>query len=404
MSALDFKEKSIQVLRNTPEAYAAAGWETNYLVARDTSRMGSYFYEQEFDPVGVTVTRFPYPLKGLRNVAGKTLVGTVVTKLATLLVVVRLAVIGARILREKDFDVIYGYEVHGVLALGLLRLLRRTGWKATVTRFQGSHMMGFIESRRWLKLLLNFDHLIALRLASDLCIMTDDGTRGDLLIRSLNPKAHARLRFWTNGVARFTLNRNDRERLRQAYDLDRKFVLLSVSRLEQWKRVDRSIRALARLDQRGLAEEIVYLIVGEGTRREAWSNLAKSLGIANRVRFIGAVPHEEVEAYFVMSDLFLSTYDSSNVGNPLLEAVRAGKPVITLDNGDTGRWIEHEVNGLIFPPVPDPMEAIADGIERIRQDSELRERLERGMAATEDRLWTWGERMQAEIDAVRALL
>jgi len=32
---LDFKEKSIQVIRKTPEAYIEAGWDVHYVVARD---------------------------------------------------------------------------------------------------------------------------------------------------------------------------------------------------------------------------------------------------------------------------------------------------------------------------------------------------------------------------------
>ena len=41
VSALDFKEKSIQVIRKTPEAFAAADWDVDYLTARDYSRRGN---------------------------------------------------------------------------------------------------------------------------------------------------------------------------------------------------------------------------------------------------------------------------------------------------------------------------------------------------------------------------
>jgi len=44
LSALDFKEKSIQVIRKTPEAYLKYGWKVFYVVARDNSKYGNYFY------------------------------------------------------------------------------------------------------------------------------------------------------------------------------------------------------------------------------------------------------------------------------------------------------------------------------------------------------------------------
>ena len=41
-------------------------------------------------------------------------------------------------------------------------------------------------------------------------------------------------------------------------------------------------------------------------------------------------------------------YTSTNVGNPLLEAIRHNKIIVTLNNGDTGDWIKHRVSGLIY--------------------------------------------------------
>lgn len=65
LSALDFKEKSIQVIRKTPEAYVAAGWDVRYIVARDTTRRGNYSYEREINPDGVRIERFAWALTGL---------------------------------------------------------------------------------------------------------------------------------------------------------------------------------------------------------------------------------------------------------------------------------------------------------------------------------------------------
>ena len=42
-------------------------------------------------------------------------------------------------------------------------------------------------------------------------------------------------------------------------------------------------------------------------------------------------------------------YESSNVGNPLLESIRLNKLILTLDNGGTSEWISHKVTGFIYP-------------------------------------------------------
>jgi len=62
ISALDFKEKSIQVIRKTPEAYVKAGWQVHYVVARDNSKYGNYFYEERININGINTIRISYPL------------------------------------------------------------------------------------------------------------------------------------------------------------------------------------------------------------------------------------------------------------------------------------------------------------------------------------------------------
>jgi len=61
------------------------------------------------------------------------------------------------------------------------------------------------------------------------------------------------------------------------------------------------------------------IIKGDGPERKILEQLSNKLGIKQYIRFEGASPH--------------------NVGNPLLEAMMRGKCIVTLNNGDTGRFI-----------------------------------------------------------------
>ncbi len=115
-----------------------------------------------------------------------------------------------------------------------------------------------------------------------------------------------------------------------------------------WKRVDRAVRALPHV-RRELPEALL-IILGDGEETANLERLARELGVADAVRFEGAVPQEDVRRYLWAADVFLSLNDLSNVGNPLLEAMACAKPIVTLDNGATGELIRDGETGSCCPP------------------------------------------------------
>lgn len=403
LSAQDFKEKSIQVIRLTPEAYVERGWDVHYIVGRDTSERSNYFYEPEIPLPGARLERFVWPLARVRNAVRHRYLSLLLQKVAGVLVILKLALRGRRAFREVPFDVVYGYEMHGVLAGCLMHLLhpgtRRTQF---VSRFQGTWLADILDKRQWGRLAWNLDQVIALRASNDLCIMTDDGTHGDKAYRRLGGDPET-LRFWTNGTNELLLPSRAEARSKIGVPLDT-LMLLSVSRLEGWKRVDRNIEVARALADLGM--DFTYIIVGEGTLRDSLAEKVEQYRLRSHVRFAGGVPHDQVALYLGAADIFLSMYDLSNVGNPLLEAIRAGKIIVTLDNGDTSSWITHRVSGLIYDPEQDDLFArIADDIHEQTVDPLCRARILEGVAeVAEKRLWTWDERMQKEVADVAEIV
>lgn len=403
LSAQDFKEKSIQVIRITPEAYVERGWDVHYIVGRDTSVRSNYFYEPEIPLRGARLERFAWPLARTRNAVRQRYLSLLLQKIAGLVVILKLARRGRRAFREAPFDVVYGYEMHGVLAGRLMRLLhpaaRRTRF---VTRFQGTWLADILNKRQWGRLAWNLDQVTALRTAHDLCIMTDDGTHGDEAYRRLGGEPET-LRFWTNGTNKLSLPPRAEARAKIGVSPDA-LMLLSVSRLEGWKRVDRNIEVARALANLGV--DFTYIIVGEGTLKDNLAEKVEQYRLGSRVRFAGGVPHDQVALYLSAADIFLSMYDLSNVGNPLLEAIRAGKIIVTLDNGDTSSWVKHRVSGLIYDPEQDDLFArIADDIHQQTVDPSSRARILEGVAeVAKKRLWTWDERMQKEVADVAEIV
>lgn len=81
-------------------------------------------------------------------------------------------------------------------------------------------------------------------------------------------------------------------------------------------------------------------LVGKGPAGPAWRAQAQRLGIAERVRWIDWLPHDEVEALYASHDvlLFPSLHDSG--GLVVLEAMSRGLPVICLDLGGPGTMVD----------------------------------------------------------------
>ena len=406
LSALDFKEKSIQVIRKTPEAYVKAGWDVTYVVIRDNTKYDNYYYEKEINIEGAKVIREYLPLSNLINNYGKNrIIRRILQKIAYLLAVIKLYKLGSKVLKEKDIDIIYGYEVHGVLAANLLKLFKKTKKQKIVSRFQGTFYSYYYYNKLYMKMLANLDHYLALYLPSDLCIMTDDGTQGDKALEIIKSKNLKNYKFWPNGVDEQKLSEDEIMQIKKRLNPNNDYIFLTVCRLEKWKRVDRGLKAIGILKNKYKISNFKYYIIGEGIEKDNLQKLAKELNLENNVIFTGAIPNKEVKKYLNLADFFISTYDSSNVGNPLLEAIRANKIIFTLNNGDTNKWIKHKRNGFIYDINEDLYENMAKDMKEVIIDSNLRKKILENIRKTEKEfLWTWDERLKSEIKEVGVLL
>lgn len=111
-------------------------------------------------------------------------------------------------------------------------------------------------------------------------------------------------------------------------------------------------------------------IGGDGYLRENLVNLTINLGISDRVKFLGYIPHEEVPKYFNMFSVSVSVSDSESFGVAVLEAQACGVPVVVSNVGGLPEVVRDGETGFIVPP-RDP-EAIAESIERLLLDKKLR--------------------------------
>lgn len=240
--------------------------------------------------------------------------------------------------------------------------------------------------------------LLSLLLPAEQIIITNDGTRGDRVLRRLGIHSN-RIHFWYNGVDKKRLSQaHDRASCRAHFGLpEDSFLLLTLSRLTRWKRVDRALFALpAVLSQH---PDVHLAIAGEGEEKENLKRLASSLGVASHTTFLGAISHADVPLLFSASDLFLSLYDISNLGNPVLEALAAGKCIVALDTGATADVIHDGENGVLLKKRD--LSRLSSVICQLIRDSDRRRRLAHGAKeSAQNFLISWEERVRKEINLI----
>lgn len=351
------------------------------------------------DIFGVSFERFHLPSMQESRLPLPSVVVKVDQKLRFALLFPQLcARLARRVLEREPVDLIYAYEVHGALAAR--RLQRRL---PTVARFQGTVLEPTLDDT--IARLRKYEEVLALRLPADLYLMTDDGTRGDRVLERLNPRAMPKLRFWRNGLDLERLgpaSPDECAKLRQELRIPSEaIVLLAASRLAAWKRLDRAIAALPRLLESIPSAQLV--VVGDGEERQNLEQQARELGVSRSVRFVGAVPQEQVVRYMRAADVLLALADLSNVGNPLLEAMACGLAIVAVDAGDTGALIRDGVTGRLI--ASGVAEEVSRAVVQIARDPSERARL--GAAArryAEEHFWTWEARLAAELDEVEKLV
>lgn len=227
-------------------------------------------------------------------------------------------------------------------------------------------------------------------------IMTNDGTKGDLVAKRYGVP-EKKLAFWLNGVDKNIFRQNfDRDGFLRKVDVPSgKRVVLTVSRLADWKRVDRIVRAAPIVVEE--MRDVVFLIVGDGPELPRLQAMASSLGVEGYVRFTGAVSHEEIPDFMNAADLFVSLYDVSNLCNPVLEAMSCGKCVVTVDDGSLHGIIRDAENGVLLKP--DAIERqLPETIIGLLRDGSRRSRLgSKALDHAQANFCTWEERMKKEI-------
>ncbi|PHQ90963.1 MAG: hypothetical protein COB42_04155 [Sulfurimonas sp.] len=394
LSIMDFTDKGIQVVKFTPEYFVKNGWDVDYLVTRDNSIHGSYFYQDIINPKGMDIHRMEmFQLRIAENLYNHTL-KTIYSKIRGYISIIQLAWYGYKIVKSKEIDILYGGGPHGVLAAHLINMCIKNK-KYVISRYYGIWNLynDFLVNKKKIKLLLNWDILLSLWLKSSKVIITNDGTEGNKALKKIRTYNMKRLSFFVNGT---NYIKSTNKNMMSAY---------TVCRLVQGKRIDRIINIVNYIVHVLGVSNFIYNIIGDGQELKNLKKMVDKLNLNNNIIFHGAKINMALENITKDSAIFFSTYDVSNVANPLLEAIRAHKIIFTLNNGDTSSWIKHKINGFIYDIEDSLYETIARDVVDLFENQNLQNQIFRNIESTEkEKLWTWDERLESEYQEIYKLV
>ena len=139
-------------------------------------------------------------------------------------------------------------------------------------------------------------------------------------------------------------------------------IVLFVGNLTENKGCGLIMRAIKILHERGLSQNLTFVIVGKGPVRAELDRLVTSLMLIPHVRFVGDVPHHQLASWYSAADVLCLASEKEGWPNVLMESIACGTPVLATAVGGIPEIVSSENVGLLTARNE---HAIAHGVVRV---------------------------------------
>src|SRR6266568_5152891 len=276
------------------------------------------------------------------------------------------------------------------------------GFAAQVAAFAASEELQYdlLFSHYWLSgevaCLLRPEPAMRIRVEAEIAqqadlLITSTADEADELVSSYGAAAD-RVFVVPPGVDLATFRPLDRAEARRKIGYADGALILYVGRLERLKGVEIAIRALAILAGRA-HPGLRLLVLGEDSRdgdeseKERLKGIATSLGIRDRVDFLGSVAHHELPYFYSAADVCVMPSYTESFGLVGLEAQACGCPVVASGVPGLRSVVRDEVSGYLIDG--DDPSVYADRIGRLIANPELAQQMGRRASMLAQRFsWT----------------
>lgn len=189
-----------------------------------------------------------------------------------------------------------------------------------------------------------------------------EGLRSDIVARKVPEK---RVTVIPNAVdtERFLFDGSADTTLLKELGLEGKDVLGFIGSFYAYEGLPLLVEAMPRILK--YSPNVRLLFVGGGPQEEILREVAEKNNVSDKVIFTGRVPHDQVQRYYDLVDIFVYPRLSmrlTDLVTPLkpLEAMAQGRIVLASDVGGHKELIQHHENGYLFSA--GSVEALADGV------------------------------------------
>lgn len=194
---------------------------------------------------------------------------------------------------------------------------------------------------------------------------------------------------------RFNPNIDDAP-LRKELGLEGRVVMGFVGILRRWHNIDKLIRILEEINlpQRNAT----MLFLGDGPSYQELVAYNKEKGKEEWIRFLGRIPHDEIQRYIAMMDIAISPH-ATPYSSPMkiLEYMAMEKAILAPDMENIRDILKDGENALLFKP--DDADSLKEKLIRLMQDADLRRTLGKNARRDVVEKYTWmgNARKTAEI-------
>ncbi|MGH7966025.1 MAG: glycosyltransferase family 4 protein, partial [Candidatus Binatia bacterium] len=265
---------------------------------------------------------------------------------------------------RQQFQIIHAQRSSSGLVAGLIGFMLRKGVLYKVTRGDEIDIKGFRTA------VLGRVKVQCLKRTVDWFVSTTKETEVDL--KDIGIPSH-KVVVIPNGMSLEGYTQSyDRERIKSEMDWDGETTVVTfVGRLVRAKGIDWLLKVwqhVARQHRQGR-----LLIVGDGVERSALEAQAQTLGIADRVAFVGR--QEDVFKFLAISDVFVLPSRLEGTANALLEAMSQKLPVVVANDslGGNREVIDDQKDGYVVKF--GDSEACAEILVTLLRNPELRQEM-----------------------------
>ncbi len=237
-------------------------------------------------------------------------------------------------------------------------------WEESALVEEGDSWLGF----RYKYFKLNEDRLLR---EADAIVTISEGLKNEAISRGARPD---KIGVVPNGVdtSEFVPVSRDDD-LAESLGIGERIVVGYISSLRKMEGVKYLVEAMQTVDEKGIA-----LVVGDGPEKPVLETLARELGVWERIKFVGAVPHSEIRKYYSLIDIFVVPRIKRKVCEivtPLkpLEAMAAGKCLLMSDVAGLRELAAAGETAAFFEP--ENGRALAAGLNSLIGDDDRRRKM-----------------------------